>query len=89
MTMPHIRWAALGLALALLAARDQDSTLFHGQSPARPVPSEIEGIWEVVSVHRNGEADPVQVGAHLTFANGKVTFLPKVKQIDLKDMALS
>ena len=78
--MLHIRWAALGLALILLAAKDLDSSgVFHGE------PSEIEGTWEIVSVHRDGQVDPMQVGGHLTFADGKVTFLPDVQEINLTD----
>lgn len=77
--MPHIRWAALGLAVALLAARDQDSTrIFRGN----PAASAIEGTWEIVSVHRDGEADPVQVGAHLIFDNAQVTFQPNARQFN-------
>ncbi len=75
--MQHIRWVALGLALVLLAARDQDSSgAFHGR------PIEIEGTWEIVAVYRDGQADPSQVGAQLTFANGEVQFQPKVRQFN-------
>ena len=42
--------------------------------------SDLDGTWEIISVHRDGEADPVQVGALLTFANGEVRFQPKIRQ---------
>jgi hypothetical protein len=44
--------------------------------------SDLDGTWEIISVHRDGEADPVQVGALLTFANGEVRFQPKSRQIN-------
>jgi hypothetical protein len=44
--------------------------------------SNLDGTWEIISVHRDGEADPVQVGALLTFANGEVTFQPNIRQVN-------
>jgi hypothetical protein len=44
--------------------------------------SNLDGTWEILSVHRDGEADPVQVGALLTFANGEVTFQPNIRQVN-------
>jgi hypothetical protein len=44
--------------------------------------SEIDGTWEILSVHRDGELDPVQIGAQLTFADGEVKFQPNVPQFE-------
>jgi hypothetical protein len=44
--------------------------------------SELDGTWEILSVHRDGELDPVQVGAYLTFANGEVMFQLHARQFD-------
>jgi hypothetical protein len=78
--MPLIRWTALGVALALLGGSDQDTSR-HREPPTLVPHSDLDGTWEILSVQRNAEADPVQVGAHLTFANGEVKFQPNVRQI--------
>jgi hypothetical protein len=44
--------------------------------------SNLDGTWEILSVHRDGEVDPVQVGSLLTFTNGEVRFQPKIRQIN-------
>jgi hypothetical protein len=75
--MLQIRWVALSLALVLLAARDQASSA---------VSDEIEGTWEILSVYRDGEADPLQEGTHLTFANGRVIFMPNVSFNDAQSL---
>jgi hypothetical protein len=41
----------------------------------------LDGSWVVTSVKRDGESDPLQVGARLTFLGNRVTFQPKVVQI--------
>ena len=38
----------------------------------------LEGSWEVTSVQRDGEADPMQIGARLTFTGNEVKFQPTV-----------
>jgi len=72
--MSRIRWAVLGVAVALLTG--PSSTL---PVAGREVPS-LEGSWEVTAVQRAGESDPHQVGAQLTFAGNNVKFQPKVEQ---------
>jgi hypothetical protein len=47
--------------------------------------SELDGTWEVLSVHRDGELDPFQVGAKLTFTNGEVKLQPTAPQLDFSD----
>jgi len=76
--MRLIRWTIAGIALALIDGSDQAS---RHQIPMTAIP-QLDGTWEILSVHRDGEADPVQVGALLTFANGKVTFQPNIRQVN-------
>jgi hypothetical protein len=78
--MRLVRLTVLGVTLALAVASDKGTTSPQ-QSPMR-VP-QLEGTWEILSVHRNGESDPVQVGARLTFADGEVKFLPRARQFNL------
>lgn len=77
--MQLIRWTIAGIALALIVGSYQAS---RHQIPTTAIP-ELDGTWEIISVHRDGEADPVQVGALLTFANGEVKFQPKNRQVNL------
>ena len=79
--MRLIRWTVLGVALALLGWCDQDMTS-QRQSPTMVPHSELDGTWEILSVQRDGELDPVQIGAALTFAKGEVTFQPNVPQFE-------
>jgi hypothetical protein len=66
---------SLGLAAATLAAGAT------GEAYTRPDRDRVQGTWEVLSVHRDGVADPAQVGALVTFAGDQVTFTPRVVQI--------
>ncbi len=36
----------------------------------------LQGTWTIVSVHRDGEIDPAQVGAPMTFAGNAVLVEP-------------
>jgi hypothetical protein len=72
--MSGIRWAILGAAVALLAGRSGDRLTADGQA------GPLEGLWVVISVQREGEFDPLQVGAQMTFTGNQVTFQPKVVQ---------
>ena len=77
--MQAIRWTIVGIALALLGGSDLTNRR-EIRTPLIPQ-TELDGTWEIISVHRDGEADPLQVDAKLTFANGQVKFQPKVRQI--------
>lgn len=77
--MRFIRWTIAGIALAFLCGSDQAS---HRYIPTTTAIPQLDGTWEIISVHRDGEADPVQVGALLTFANGEVTFQPNIRQVN-------
>ena len=77
--MQLIRWTIAGIVLALIVGSYQAS---RHQIPTTAIP-QLDGTWEVISVHRDGKADPVQVGARLTFANGEVTFQPNIWQVNL------
>ncbi len=77
--MQLLRWTIAGIALAFLCGSDQAS---RHQIPTTAIP-ELDGTWEIISVHRDGNADPVQVGALLTFANGEVKFQPKNRQVNV------
>ena len=73
--MPRIRWAAHLLAVTLLAA---PWGARHLAAPKAAGP--LEGTWFIVSVPRDGEPDPAQIGGSMTFAGGAVTFRPAVVQ---------
>jgi len=74
--MLRIRWAAPVLATALLAANgDGDRSVLISDW------NRIQGRWTVLSVHRDGEYDALQVGAHMTFAGDEVAFKQQVAQI--------
>jgi hypothetical protein len=77
--MQLIRWSTAGIALVFIVGSYQAS---RHHIPTRVV-SELDGTWEIISVVRDGKADPVQGGALLTFANGEVQFQPKIPQLDL------
>lgn len=77
--MQLLRWTIAGIALALIVGSYQAS---RRQTPTTAIPAELDGTWEIVSVHRDGEIDPVQVGALLTFANGEVKFQPNIWQVN-------
>ena len=79
--MRLIRWTVLGIGLALLGGCNQDKTSYR-QSLTMVPHWELDGTWEILSVHRDGEPDPVQIGATLTFTNGEVKFQPNVPQFD-------
>jgi hypothetical protein len=71
-----IRWAVLGVAAALLTG------CLVGSPPAADGQGEsLEGIWEVTSVQRDGEPDPLPVGGRMTFTGTAVTFQPKAVQV--------
>jgi hypothetical protein len=74
--MSRIRLSFLGFAAALLA----------GCPGSRPPAADgqvesLEGTWEVISVQRDGEPDPLPVGGRVTFTGAEVTFQPKVVQV--------
>ncbi len=73
--MPRIPLTALGFTLALLAGcTNRDSTT------AALYPDVLAGAWEVTSVQRDGEPDPLQVGARLTFTGNEVKFQPNAAE---------
>jgi hypothetical protein len=72
--MPRIRLVLLLAPLALLAAHLVDKPVMG------PMNTGLEGSWVVRSVARDGHADATQVGAILTFADDRVTFVPTVGQ---------
>jgi hypothetical protein len=84
--MRLIRWSVLAVSLAFLGCSDQDTTS-QRQSPTMVPHSELDGTWEILSVQRDGEPDPVQVGAKLIFANGEVKFQPNELQFNLNDFS--
>ena len=55
--MSRIRLAILAVAVALLAGCRSSSQPADGGSA-----ESLEGSWEVTSVQRDGETDPLQVG---------------------------
>jgi hypothetical protein len=73
--MSGIRWAILGVAMTLLAGCS--SVRVTADRQAEP----LEGFWVVTAVQRDGESDPLQVGAQVTFTGNQVTFQPKVVQL--------
>ena len=84
--MRLVRWTVVAVALAFILGSDQDSSrAFHRPPPTIVTQSELDGTWKILSVRRNGQADPVQVGAFLIFDNGEVKFWPKVPQFNLSD----
>ena len=73
--MSRIRLAVLGVAVALLiGCRSSNQPADGGEAIS------LEGSWEVTSVQRDGEPDPFQVGAQMTFTGNEVKFLPKTVQ---------
>jgi hypothetical protein len=81
--MRLVRWTLVAVALAVILGSDQESSrAFRRPSPTIVAQSELDGTWKILSVHRDGQADPVQVGAYLTFANGEVKFWPNVREFD-------
>ena len=54
--------------------------------PAEWLP--LQGRWEIVSVSRDGEMDPAQVGATLAFAGDTVAFEPRHFYIGWNDLIL-
>lgn len=74
--MAPSRWAMMGVVAAFLAA-----CFSHDVSGTAPDPTRLQGTWEVVSVERDGQPDPVQVGAHLTFAGNEVAFQARAPEI--------
>ena len=74
--MLRFRLAALVLVAALLAGKGD------GDIPAVNSDwKQIQGAWAILSVHRDGEFDSLQVGAHMMFAGDEVTFKQLVVQI--------
>jgi hypothetical protein len=74
--MLRIRWAALLLVAALLAGKGGGD-----RSALNSDWKSLQGTWTIQSVQRDGEPDPLQVGAHMTFAGDEVTFQQQVVQI--------
>jgi hypothetical protein len=78
--MLRARWAVLGLILPLLGGCSRDD---RGAGEAEGSP--LQGTWEIVSVQRNGKADPSTIGAHLIFTGDRVQFAlgkMKPKEVD-------
>jgi len=73
--MPRIPSAAFGFALTLLAGCINR----HSTTPTLN-PEVLAGAWEVTSVQRDGEPDPLQVGARLTFTGNEVKFQPNAAE---------
>jgi len=71
--MSRNRSAVLGVVVALLVGC-RSSTPDGGEAES------LQGSWEVTSVQRDGEPDPLQVGAQLTFTGNEVAFQPKAVQ---------
>ena len=69
--MPRIRLAALAFAVALLPGG-----IAHDKPAFSTDLERIQGTWEIVSVHRAGQPDPLQIGEHLTFSGNEVMFAP-------------
>ena len=59
----------LGVVLFCTSAGEVQPVVRTGAEP-------LEGVWQVASVRQDGEPDPTQVGARLTFAGGEVRFQP-------------
>jgi hypothetical protein len=79
--MRLIQLILVGVTLALIRGSDQESSrAFRRPSPPIVAQSELDGIWRILSVHWDGQPDPVQVGAYLTFDNGEVKFMPNVRE---------
>jgi len=74
--MFRIRWAIVGVAMALQAGCGSNNQPAEGGGVDR-----LEGSWEVTMVQRDGEADPLQLGAQMTFTGNAVTFQPKAMQV--------
>ena len=73
--MPRFPLAALGFTLTLLVGcMNRDSTT------AILDPDVLAGAWEITSVQRDGEPDPLQVGARLTFTGNEVKFQPNAAE---------
>jgi hypothetical protein len=73
--MSRIRLAVLGVAVALLIGCRGSNQPAGGRQAEF-----LQGIWEVTSVQREGESDPLQIGAQLHFTGHEVRFQPKVVQ---------
>ena len=66
-----IAWVAVGLLIGCISG-NQPADGMEGES--------LEGTWEVASIQRDGEPDPLQVGAQITFTSNEVKFQPKAVQ---------
>jgi hypothetical protein len=71
--MSRLWLAILGVAV-LIGCRSSDQTADLGEAPS------LEGSWEVTSVQRDRELDPLQVGAQMIFTGNEVKFEPKAVQ---------
>jgi hypothetical protein len=71
----RFRLAVLGVAVALLIGCRGSNQPAEGRQA-----DFLQGIWEVTSVQRDGEPDPLQIGAQLHFTGDEVRFQPKVVQ---------
>jgi hypothetical protein len=74
--MSLIRFALLGVLTGLLTGCSSGSDNVTNSSPGP-----LEGVWEVVSVQRDGQPDALQVGARLTFTLDTAEFAPKVVDV--------
>ena len=72
--MSRIRWILFGITMILVAGSSEQ--LADGGRANR-----LEGSWLVTSVQRDGEPDPLQMGARMTFAGNRIMFQPKALQI--------
>ena len=73
--MSRMRLAVLGVAVASLTWCRSGDQPTDGRETER-----LQGSWEVISVQRDGDQDPMQVGAQMTFTGNEVTFQPKAAQ---------
>ena len=74
--MYRIRFAVPGIVVALVVGCVGRNQPADGGGAVS-----LEGAWEVKSVERDGQQDPLQVGARLTFADNAVSFQPIVAQV--------
>src|SRR5262249_11754005 len=73
--MSRNRLAVLGVTVALLIGWGSSTHPTDGGEAEF-----LQGSWEVTSVQRDGEPDPLQVGAQMTFTSNEVKFQPKAVQ---------
>jgi hypothetical protein len=74
--MTRLRAAAVLLVVPLLlSSRRAEAPLVAPLEVQR-----LQGTWLIESVQRDGQPDPVQIGAQMTIQGNRVTFQPNVVQ---------